>query len=346
MSDERFNAILDLLPDPVLLLEPDRTVTFANKAANELLGENLVGRDLVLVFRHPEAVAGVEAVLNGGETSHESEVVLPVPVRRTFKLIVSAGQDQTGAIMILRDITLDRAAETLRSDFIANVSHELRSPLSSLSGFIETLQTSARDDEEARDRFLTIMASEAGRMSRLIGDLLSLSKIEVNEHIRPRDKIDINKLLRQVIGTLSLRADERGIRFEFDPPRGLTPVAGEHDQLVEVFQNLLDNAVKYADENTVVSVRAEEHDSMSDIGGSGVEITVRDRGRGITKEHLPRLTERFYRADKNESRSLGGTGLGLAIVKHIVNRHRGRLIIDSTPGEGTTVKVRLPHFRG
>jgi len=230
----------------------------------------------------------------------------------------------------------------MRADFVANVSHELRSPLSALSGFIETLQTSAQDDPAAQERFLTIMNGEAGRMARLIDDLLSLSRIEVNEHIRPTARVSLANIISGVVDSVHIKAEKKGMSLDVDLPRDMADVLGDEDELREVFQNLVDNAVKYGAPETVVHISACTLDAFIETGTPGVEITIADHGEGIDAEHLPRLTERFYRIDKGRSRSMGGTGLGLAIVKHIVNRHRGRLHVTSVLGEGSAFHVQLP----
>jgi two-component system phosphate regulon sensor histidine kinase PhoR len=214
----------------------------------------------------------------------------------------------------------------MRADFIANASHELRTPLSTLIGFLETLAGPAREDTEARARFLPIMLEQARRMARLVSDLLSLSRIELHEHTPPTGRVDLTAILHGVADALEIKAKNRGMAIRIEADR-LPPVLGDADELAQVFQNLIDNAVKYGSRNSEVRVMA-----------GPAEV---DRGEGIPREHLPRLTERFYRVDSARSRELGGTGLGLAIVKHIVNRHRGHLEIESAPGEGSRFTVYL-----
>ena len=335
-------TLIDALPDPVILLDGDRKIVAANPAGRRLLGGQIVGQDLLRVLRHPEALSAVNAVL-AGDVAQSATISLPAPMRRDFEVHVSAlSEGAVAAILVLRDVTSLRGAEQMRADFVANVSHELRSPLSSLVGFIETLQGAARDDAKARDRFLSIMDQEAQRMTRLIDDLLSLSGVEANEHILPNEAIDLTALLERVASTLSGRALDRGMQIEFSPAEDLPRITGDPDQLTEVFHNLVENAIKYGRAGTPVRLSVDRTERVPDIGGLGVVVTVRDEGDGISPEHLPRLTERFYRADKGRSRGMGGTGLGLAIVKHIVNRHRGRLVIDSTRGVGSEFKVLLP----
>jgi two-component system phosphate regulon sensor histidine kinase PhoR len=233
----------------------------------------------------------------------------------------------------------------MRADFVANVSHELRTPLTSLIGFIETLRGPAREDAEAQERFLKIMEEQSHRMSRLVDDLLSLSRIELQEHTAPSSRSDIGQILHSVASTLELEAARRGMRVEI-AAEALPPVIGERDELTQVFQNLLDNAVKYGEDNTVIRVSARPlakgGAGERRLGRAGIKVSVFNEGEGIEREHIPRLTERFYRVDSRRSRRLGGTGLGLAIVKHIINRHRGVLEIESRPNEGATFAVYLP----
>jgi two-component system phosphate regulon sensor histidine kinase PhoR len=242
-------------------------------------------------------------------------------------------------ILTLRDLTEARRVERMRVDFVANASHELRTPLASLLGFVETLQGPARDDAQARIKFLAIMREQARRMSRLVDDLLSLSRIEQHLHVRPDTPVDLTGILRHIADTLTPMARENDVALQIDAPASVI-VAGDRDELLRVAENLIENAIKYGaaesqDTRKSVEITVRKRD------GQGV-FTVRDHGPGIAPEHLPRLTERFYRVDAGESRSKGGTGLGLAIVKHIVARHRGRLSVDSKLGQGAAFTVSLP----
>jgi two-component system phosphate regulon sensor histidine kinase PhoR len=227
----------------------------------------------------------------------------------------------------------------MRADFVANASHELRTPLAALSGFIETLQGPAREDAKARERFLAIMQEQARRMARLIDDLLSLSRIELNAHRRPDTPVDLVPIVRQVIDGLQTLARDRGVTVNVETAAALT-VLGNRDELVRVFENLVENALKYGAAGKRVDITLAL--AAAAEGEPEARVSVRDYGPGIAPEHLPRLTERFYRVDVRESRAQGGTGLGLALVKHILNRHRGRLSIESTPGAGATFIVHLP----
>ncbi len=241
--------------------------------------------------------------------------------------------------MTFHDLTPLRRVEEMRADFVANASHELRTPLAALSGFIETLQGSARDDAKARERFLAIMQEQARRMARLIDDLLSLSRIELNAHRRPDSPVDLVPIVRQVVDGLELLARDRGVTVHIEAARAMT-VPGDRDELVRVFENLVENALKYGAAGKRVDITITPHESAD--GEPEAQVAVRDYGPGIAPEHLPRLTERFYRVDVTESRAQGGTGLGLALVKHILNRHRGRLSIESILGAGATFTVQLP----
>ncbi|MHA1598983.1 MAG: ATP-binding protein [Alphaproteobacteria bacterium] len=338
-------AILNALPDPVILLGGNRKVVACNSAATDTLGNRLKDHDLSHSLRNPQALEAVGKVLAGAD--HRSILIsLSVPVLKYYELhIVGLGlkaKDSPRAILVLHDVTSAKAAEQMRADFVANVSHELRSPLSSLLGFIETLKGAAREDEQAREKFLDIMEDEAGRMSRLIRDLLSLSRVEAEEHMLPEGRVDIAKMLKQVSDTLSIRAREKSVSISLNMDDDLPPVSGDADELQEVFHNLVDNAIKYGRSEGTVRITADSVERIPDVGGAGIRIDISDNGDGIDSEHLPRLTERFYRIDKGRSREMGGTGLGLAIVKHIVSRHRGRLVIDSSIGVGTTFSVFLP----
>ncbi len=341
-------ALLDAFPAPVILLDAKRVVVEANHAAQDIFGPRLLGHDLAQALRHPAALEAASGVINGGPRS-TAQIALSMPVARQFELyVMPVNQDQSlrvRAAMVLLDITSARQVEQMRADFVANVSHELRSPLASLSGFIETLKGAAKEDPEARARFLDIMEGEARRMGRLIDDLLSLSRVEANEHVRPTGKADIAKLLSASCAALGPRAEKRGITFALDCEDDLPVVAGDNDQLSEVFQNLLDNALKYGAPGKPVNVTVRRVERIPELGGKGLRVSVNNSGEPIDPEHLPRLTERFYRVDKSRSRDIGGTGLGLAIVKHIVSRHRGRLIIESGSPEGTTFNVFLPEWR-
>ncbi len=341
-------AILAATPDPLLLLGEDGRIVRANPAAVDVFGGPLSGRDLPSVLRNPALLSAVDEVLRG-EAGRIVEFALPGPVPRHYGAhlarLPAPAADGTVAILALHDITTMKRIEQMRADFVANASHELRTPLTSLLGFIETLQGVAREDTAARERFLGVMREQAERMSRLVKDLLSLSRIELHEHTPPHGSVDVAALLRSVAGTLEPQAREKEMTFIFDA-QDVPPVAGDADGLAQVFQNLIDNAIKYGHPGSDIRLTTRPAAAGSiaarRLGKPGVVVTVADRGEGIAREHLPRLTERFYRVDTARSHKLGGTGLGLAIVKHILNRHRGLLDIDSVVGEGTTITAILP----
>ncbi len=344
-------SLLDNLPDPLLLLDPGRRVVRANRAATRLFGREPTGHDMTAFLRDPTVMEAVEEVL-AGAASRECEFTQSVPVERVFLARIDRLEglpaDGGTAILTLHDLTTVKRMERMRADFVANASHELRTPLAALSGFIETLRGPARDDDEARDRFLAIMAEQAGRMGRLVADLLSLSRVELNEHTPPSERVDPVRLLTTAAEGLRPLAQAKGMDIRLDIADGLAALAGQPDELAQLFQNLLDNAVKYGRDATPVEVRVTAATRLPAAAGAAlrsgpaVMIEVRDHGEGIAREHLPRLTERFYRVDTARSRKMGGTGLGLAIVKHIVNRHRGLLAIDSEVGEGSVFTVWLP----
>lgn len=334
--------ILDSLPDPVIVLSSDRKVVLVNKAASDIVSGQYLGRDLALVLRDPTVIDVSQRVLNG-QGAQTIDLVLRAPVTRAFTVkAVPVERSDAAVMLVFQDMTSIRAAEEMRADFVANVSHELRSPISSLFGFIETLQGPAKDDIHARARFLAMMQEEAARMSRLIDDLLSLSRVESEAHLRPEGSVNLKIALNTTAELLHLRAQERDMKIKISYPDELPEAAGIHDELVQVFQNLIDNALKYGQEGSVVTVTAATVERAPEGDGPGVTVSVHNIGPVIPEEHLPRLTERFYRVDQGRSRNMGGTGLGLAIVKHILNRHRGRMTIESTEDAGTTMTVQLP----
>jgi two-component system phosphate regulon sensor histidine kinase PhoR len=338
--------VLSHLPDPLLLLDANGNVRRANRAAARLFGARLEGRPLASVIRHPDLLRETDAVLQGDaqrevEFSSPGEIEMHVSAR--IAPLVGPTPDNTVAVISLHDVTAIRRAEQMRADFVANASHELRTPLSSLLGFIETLQGPAKEDAEARDRFLAIMLEQSRRMYNLVEDLLSLSRIELDEHTPPTGRADLARIAERVVASLELRAKAKDMRIDLDLEADSLPVVGDGDQLAQVVQNLVDNAIKYGQAGSTIHVSGGLcGDNTPRRARRGVALSVADHGEGIPREHLPRLTERFYRVDKARSRDLGGTGLGLAIVKHILNRHRGDLQVDSTVGEGTRFTIYIP----
>lgn len=342
-------AVIAAAPDPLILIDAQRRIVRANAASIDLIGIVPESRDLAAALRNPAVLAAADAVLRG-EPARVVEFSLTIPVERwlsaRFARIGGTSLDGAVAILTLHDVTALKRAEEMRADFIANAGHELKTPLATLIGFIETLRGPARDDAAARERFLGIMNEQAERMARLVNDLLSLSRIELNEHVAPTERIDLAPVIEHIADTLELRAAQRGMRLELSLPADLPAVPGDADELAQVFQNLLDNAIKYGRPHTAIAVAAAYDHAAVRRGGAFVRVAVTDHGEGISSEHLPRLTERFYRVDTARSREMGGTGLGLAIVKHILNRHRGRLEIESVLGRGSTFTVWLPAADG
>lgn len=347
------DAIMGAAPDALVLINAEHHVVEANRAALNIFGDRLVGRDMVQVIRIPDAVNAIERSLARRE-SCEAELTILAPGERQFLLLVipivqqtdGAAPDETapfrGALLAFHETTALKRSEKMRADFVANASHELRTPLASIIGFIETLSGPAKEDAEARERFLGIMGQEASRMSRLVDDLLSLSRIEQEEHLAPQETADLGHLLGRLSKALELKAQAENMTIDLDLPKDLPLVLGDDDQLTQVFQNLVDNALKYGQEGTSVRVSVATVERLPETGGGGLVVSIHNQGDGIPREHIPRLTDRFYRVDTARSRELGGTGLGLAIVKHIVNRHRGTFGIESELGVGTTASVGLP----
>lgn len=335
---------IEALPDPAVLIDSALRVTHANAAARALLGERILGEDARIGLRHPAVLQAVGQARDSAQPGVRELIGFGRP-ENIFRLR-AIGLGDARVLVTFTDITQTRLAERMRVDFVANASHELKTPLATILGFIETLQGPAAEDEPARARFLEIMAREAGRMSRLIDDLLSLSRIELDKYVPPRNPLAVAPLLQDVAKTLAVRleADQRVLRT--DVPGDLPLVIADRDQLLQVLHNLVSNALKYGRSGTPIIVRAEELLARGPRAEPMVRVSVEDQGEGIPAEHLPRLTERFYRVDTSRSRLVGGTGLGLAIVKHIVERHRGTLGIVSKPGEGTVVSFTLPEARG
>jgi two-component system phosphate regulon sensor histidine kinase PhoR len=326
--------LLEQLPMPVMLLDSAERVLFVNQSMRDVLGPGLDRKRASAVLRNPDVL---EAIAGAGRgESSDVPFTLPVPVERHFQAYaarISVAPPMT--VLLLHDLTVVRRSEQMRADFIANASHELRTPLAAVTGFIDTLRGHAKDDEVAREKFLEIMATETARMRRLIHDLMSLTRIEMNEHVPPQGRIDLEGVVRQAVAALIPLAAQDDITVTVDASPGLPPVLGEHDELMQLFQNLIHNAIKYGREGGRVRVTLGVQDGQA-FGA------VRDEGEGIAPNAIPRLTERFYRVDVKRSRERGGTGLGLAIVKHIVNRHQGRLSIESKLGEGSVFTVFLP----
>ena len=371
VGEPLIEAVLAGLPDPVVALNRNGDVVALNARASAIAPALRRGEPVSLGLRVPEVLDTIRRARANGRTERV-EFFERVPVDRWYEAIVTPiahvpekagpgldpgwepafreGHAQTRdaaaepsrglVLMTFHDLTPLRRVEEMRADFIANASHELRTPLASLSGFIETLQGPARADTAARERFLGIMQAQANRMARLIDDLLSLSRIELSAHLRPDKQADLVAIIRQVADGLQTLARDRGLEVKLALPPGPLLVHGDHDELLRVFENLLENALKYGASEQGIEVALSSGQGTN--GAREARIAVRDHGPGIAPEHLPRLTERFYRVDVSESRAQGGTGLGLALVKHILNRHGGRLTIESVLGQGATFTAHLP----
>jgi two-component system phosphate regulon sensor histidine kinase PhoR len=343
----RAREMLERLPDPLMLLDESNRVVLANDAMRAFVGTDANNKHVSAVLRTPALLEAIDrAALTGQPQSVEFS--LRVPVEQHYQAHVTCTEHVPRlTAVLLHNVTAMVRAQEARSDFIANASHELRTPLAALSGFIDTLRGHARDDEEARDKFLDIMSGEANRMRRLIDDLLSLTRIEQNEHVPPVDEVNLPSVVSEAAAALQGLASLDKVTLSIELQEDLPSVVGDRDELVQLFQNLIHNAIKYGRPAGNVRVSFSPHPEEAAVPGrhgaeSFVAAAVKDDGEGIPREAIPRLTERFYRVDVRRSRERGGTGLGLAIVKHIVNRHHGRLLIDSQPGEGSTFTVLLP----
>lgn len=344
MNIAALSSLLEAMPLPCLFIGADERVASANAAAKTLLGPAIDGRNFITVLRQPTVLDTIEACLRDPKPRQTQYLTNDGAQDTTF--VVSCAQVTApggpGVLVSFEDITHVQQASQMRRDFVANVSHELRTPLTALMGFIETLQGPAKGDSAATERFLGIMASEAARMERLVRDLLSLSRVEAQERIRPDTRVDVGATIRSVLHAMKPLAAETQVTLQPDLPDTPIEVPADADQLAQVVSNLVENAIKYGGANKTVEVHLTHVDNEPLVRGPAAIISVRDQGPGIEEVHLPRLTERFYRVDSHRSREMGGTGLGLAIVKHIINRHRGRLRVTSTLGQGSDFRVILP----
>ncbi|MCA1334519.1 ATP-binding protein [Pseudooceanicola marinus] len=344
MTEHSITALLSAIPLPALLVGRGERIIAANPMTTALFGPAVSGRHFITVIRQPNVLDAVEHCLADRQVHKTQYLSTRRGTESTFEVTCSyvdtpLGQ---GAVVVFQDVTMLTQAEQMRRDFVANVSHELRTPLTALIGFIETLRGPAKDDANARERFLEIMAREAGRMERLVKDLLSLSQVEGEARMRPTERVELAGLMRSVAGALAPLARDAEVEIEIETAVPEIHVQGDPDQLRQVLTNLVENAIKYGRSGKRVSLGLSAPGEMPELQGQGVALVVRDYGPGIDEIHIPRLTERFYRVDSHRSREMGGTGLGLAIVKHIVTRHRGRMRISSTLGEGTSIRILLP----
>ena len=338
--------LIDGVPEAAIVLDHEGRVIAFNDMAISIAPALRRGEPALIALRMPELVDAIRRAIR----RHEPQRVQffeRVPLDRWFEAFVTpvtltlgAGATVNILLMTFNDLTPLRRVEEMRADFIANASHELRTPLAALLGFIETLQGPAKDDPAARDKFLGIMQGQATRMARLIDDLLSLSRIELNAHLQPSTPVDLAPIVRQVIDGLQMLARDRGVEIKVVLPSDALMVLGDRDELIRALENLVENALKYGAAGKRVDITVAY--SQTRAGLPEARVAVRDYGPGIAPEHLPRLTERFYRVDVTDSRAQGGTGLGLALVKHVLNRHGGRLTIESTPGAGATFTMHIP----
>lgn len=342
MDSKSLSSVLAALPIPALVIGRSERIIASNAEARTLLGQQIEGRHFATILRQPDMADAIEASLRDLAPRKARFLDNDGAHDTTFDVTIRAIAKNSDIVVSFQDVTQMQQAGQMRRDFVANVSHELRTPLTALIGFIETLRGAAADDPAARDRFLAIMEGEAGRMNRLVGDLLSLSRVETQERIRPREHVDLSGLLESVLNSLNPLGERNNVAFTLDLPETTVTVPGDPDQLRQVFTNLAENAIKYGGSGGTLHVTLATSKRDPTLRAPGARVQVIDQGPGIDPMHLPRLTERFYRADSHRSRQLGGTGLGLAIVKHIVNRHRGRLRVESELGHGACFTVVLP----
>ena len=340
MRPEEIGIIIETLPLPVLVVGTSQTVIAANETACTLLGDHVVGRHYITALRQPNVLEAIENVARTGAVSTTRYLSSDNGKDTTFRVHVSpvAGLQ----LLVFQDTSDAEDISQMRRDFVANVSHELRTPLTALMGFIETLQGNAQSDPEAQKRFLTIMKSEAERMIRIVEDLLSLSRVEAEERVRPLENVDLGSLIRASLNELAPVIENSECEIDYKGNCNSVTVPADAAQLRQVIGNLIENALKYGASGRKISLSLLGPSPEPSLRADSIRFSVTDYGDGIEDHHLARLTERFYRVDSHRSRAIGGTGLGLAIVKHIVNRHRGRLKIESSVGQGTTVTVILP----
>ncbi|KRB26266.1 MULTISPECIES: ATP-binding protein [Mesorhizobium] len=326
--------------DPLIIFDHAATIVHANAAAFAAFGGIAPGISLPLKFRAPEMQTLLDSVLSGTLASDVVDYTEKLPVERAYRVSASSvGHGTDLYVLVFKDQSETRRIDRMRADFIANASHELRTPLASIAGFIETLRGPARNDPAAREQFLQIMQNQTGRMARLIDDLLSLSRLEMKPYLKPGTEVDLRQTVDSVIDSLAPLARENSVAIERDFAKGPLNVPGDRDELFQVFENLLENACKYGQSGGRVLVSIARGDLDSE---PGIDVTIRDFGPGIPEEHIPRITERFYRIDVETSRTQKGTGLGLSIVKHILTRHNARLTIKSEVGKGAAFSVHLP----
>jgi two-component system phosphate regulon sensor histidine kinase PhoR len=344
--------LVDTLPDILIMTNDDKMVVRTNRAARNIFGQNLAHRPLREIIPNDQLMNAITAVIEDLQ-GQEVEFYMEDPAPRDFHAIIERfpipSEGGISIVITLTDITQQKRIQRMRADFVANASHEIRTPLASIIGFIETLRGPAKDDEGARDEFLRVMADQAERMSKLVNDLLSLSKIEMNAHTLPVAKVDLLRIIRSEKQHFEWACKQKNVTLRLKLTDTLPPTRGEDEELAQVVRNLLGNAIKYTNPDTEVVLTAKltsqlpDDPSMRSLSRA-ITFSVQDHGEGISREHIPRLTERFYRVDTARTRKVGGTGLGLAIVKHVLNRHHGVMTIESEVSQGSTFSVFLPVY--
>lgn len=344
MADEKSIAVLAALPMPIVIVGMSERVLGLNEQARRLIGLDCEGWHYITALRQPALLDAIEATLRDGGRRNARFLGVEGARDTTWAVSIASVALDAGRSVVLtfQDVTAVEEAGQMRRDFVANVSHELRTPLTALLGFVETLRGPAREDVAAQARFLDLMEKEADRMRRLVEDLLSLSRVEDQERVRPKERINLTAILGETVRAMEKRAGNRGIALKLTTPGTDVLVPGDAEQMRQVITNLIENAIKYGRDDSRIDIRLTPPEAEAVLRETGVRLSVTDQGEGIAVHHIARLTERFYRVDTHRSRQVGGTGLGLAIVKHIVNRHRGRLRIESELGKGSCFTVILP----
>ena len=335
--------IINQIDDLLLIVDKFKNIKFFNNSAKKKFGENNLNKHVATLLRVPDLLQNIDLVLLKKETI-TMDLELSSPSFQFFKVYLFSGptsyvDDPDSVVLFLKDLTDIIKAQRFKSDFVANVSHELKTPLVSIKGFLETISGHAKDDLEAQKKFIPIMLEQADRMESLIKDLLSLSRIELEEHIQPQDKVNLKEILSNVEDI----HQKNLISFEFkNNIKDDFFIKGDHEKLIEVFSNIIDNSIKYSEKNKKIEINCGQGNGK--VIGDSYTVSIKDNGIGIPTEKLPRITERFFRVDAAKSKKVGGTGLGMAIVKHIVNQHRGELEIKSEAQNGTEIKVHFSKF--
>jgi len=344
--------LVDTLPDILIMTNDDKIIVRTNRAARNIFGQNLAHRHLREIIANETLINAISTViedLRGQEIEFHLELPMPMDFQAIIERFPIPSEGGISIVITLTDITQQKRIQRMRADFVANASHEIRTPLASLIGFIETLRGPAKDDPMAREEFLKVMADQAERMSKLVSDLLSLSKIEMNAHASPTSRVDLLRIIRAEKAHFEWACKQKNVTIRLKLNDNLPSARGDDEELAQVVRNLIGNAIKYTNPDTEVILTAKLTSQLPDDPlfrnlSRAICFSVQDHGEGISKEHIPRLTERFYRVDTARTRKVGGTGLGLAIVKHVLNRHHGMMTIDSEVGHGSAFSVYLPVY--